>query len=120
MGEERYAGGWQDRLHRLLRIAVVSPTARDEQVIRHAAQGNGWRVKIDAVKYGRAQLISFYQGIRPPENGSCSAIGWDPQLNRVVMHMTRFDEETESFFRPVIPEDALLLRYVGPERFVAA
>lgn len=123
VGEDRFGGAWIDRTPRVrpeLGIALIDPTAEDLDIIQRAAREAGWPLVVDEVKYSRATLISFYDGLRLPVNGSASGIGWDPRLNRVVVRLTRLDEETQAFFRDRIPADALLLRYVGDERAIAS
>jgi hypothetical protein len=117
VGDARYGGSWIDRTSAVrpqLEVAVVAPTPDDVRLIEQTALAAGWRVIIDAVTYSRSQLISFYEDLVPPTTGAVSGLGWDAQLNRVVVRLTRPDE-AESFFRGRIAADALLLRYVGDE-----
>lgn len=44
--------------------------------------------------------------------------GWDPRLNKVVVHQSAPDPAAVAYFRERIPDDALLIRYV-PWRAVA-
>jgi hypothetical protein len=122
VGEDRFGGGWIDRTSArrpVLGIALVDPTPEDLDVIEGTAREAGWPVTVDIVKYSRAALVAFYDTLSPPANFSVSAWGWDPRFNRVVVRLTRLDEETQAFFRNRIPADALLLRYVSDEKFVA-
>ena len=73
---------------------------------------------IDAVKYSRAQLISFYDNLGGPDSTSVVSFGWAPRLNKVVVQLSAPDPQATSYFRERIPDDALLFRLV-PWRAVA-
>jgi hypothetical protein len=121
VGEDRYAGAWIDRsLQRpVLGMALVAPEAAHVTSIQDKARRAGWSLTIDVVKYSRAQLISFYDGLEGPEGGSVMAFGWDPRLNKVVVHQSAPDPAAVAYFRERIPDDALLIRYGPNERAVA-
>jgi hypothetical protein len=113
VGEDRYAGAWIDRsLQRpVLGMALVAPEAAQVTSIQDEARRAGWILAIDVVKYSRAQLISFYDGLEGPESGSVNAFGWDSRLNKVVVHLSAPDPAAVAYFRERIPDDALLIRY---------
>lgn len=118
VGEDRYAGAWIDRSSQrpVLGMALVAPEAGQVTSIQNEARRAGWPLTIDMVKYSRAQLISFYDGLEGPEGGSVIAFGWDPRLNKVVVHQSAPHPAAAAYFRERIPDDALLIRYVpyGP------
>ena len=64
------------------------------------------------MKYSRAKLISFYDGLDGPSGNSVVSFGWDPRLNKVLVQLSAPDDAAISYFREHIPEDALLLRLV--------
>jgi hypothetical protein len=78
VGEDRYGGAWIDRsLQRpVLGMALVAPEAAQVTSIQDEARRAGWILTIDVVKYSRAQLISFYDGLEGPESGSVNVFGW--------------------------------------------
>jgi hypothetical protein len=102
----------------VLGMALVAPEAGQVTSIQDEARRAGWSVTIDAVKYSRTQLISFYDGLKGPEGGSVNAFGWDPRLNKVVVH-TAPDPAAVAYFRERIPDDALLIRYEPYGRAIA-
>jgi hypothetical protein len=114
VGEDRYAGAWIDRSSQrpVLGMALVAPEAGQVTSIQDEARRAGWLLTIDVVKYSRAQLISFYDGLEGPEGGSVVAFGWDPRLNKVVVDQPAPDPAAVAYFRERIPDDALLIRYV--------
>ena len=121
VGEDRYAGAWIDRSSQrpVLGMALVAPEAGQVNSIQDEARRAGWSLTIDVVKYSRAQLISFYDGLEGPEGGSVMAFGWDPRLNKVVVHQSAPDPAAVAYFRERIPDDALLIRYEPYGRAVA-
>jgi hypothetical protein len=121
VGEDRYAGAWIDRSSQrpVLGLALVAPEAGHVTSIQDEARRAGWSLTIDVVKYSRAQLISFYDGLEGPEGGSVMAFAWDPRLNKVVVHQSASDPAAVVYFRERIPDDALLIRYEPYGRAVA-
>jgi hypothetical protein len=120
VGEDAYGGAWIDRTlaQPVLGVALVAPQADHVTSIREAARRAGWLITIDLVKYSRAKLISFYDGLDGPSGNSVVAFGWDPRLNKVLVELSAADDAAISYFREHIPEDALLFRPV-PWRAVA-
>jgi len=114
VGEEGYGGAWIDRTHAqpVLGLALVDPQAEQVTSIREVARRAGWSLTIDAVKFSRAQLISFYEDLGGPEGHSVVRIGWDPRLNKVVVELSAPDPVATSYFRGQIPDDGLLIRLV--------
>jgi hypothetical protein len=121
VGEDRFAGAWIDRSSQrsVLGVALVAPEAGQVTSIQAEARRAGWSLTIDVVKYSRAQLISFYDGLAGPESGTVMAFGWDPRLNKVVVHQSAPDPAAAAYFHERIPDDALLIRYEPYERAVA-
>jgi hypothetical protein len=80
VGEDRYAGAWIDRSsqHPVLGMAFVAPEAAQVTSIQDEARRAGWSLTIDVVKYSRAQLISFYDGLEGPKGGSVMAFRMGP------------------------------------------
>jgi hypothetical protein len=120
VGEDRYAGAWIDRSSQtpVLGIALVAPEAGQVTSIQNEARRAGWPLTIDVVKYSRSQLISFYDGLEGPEGGFVM-LGWDPRLNKVIVHQSAPDPAAVAYFRERIPDDALLIRYEPYGRAVA-
>ena len=114
VGEERSGGAWIDRTFRrpVLGIGIVAPTRAEVAAIRETARAAGWAVTIDAVKYSRDELISFYDGLPGPSGDKAVGFGWDAKLNKVVVSLSEPDASTLEYFRAHIPEDALLFRFV--------
>jgi hypothetical protein len=114
VGEDAYGGAWIDQTldQPLLGVALIAPQADHVTSIREAARRAGWSITIDLVKYSRAQLISFYDGLDGPSGNSVVGFGWDPRLNKVLVELSTPDDAAISYFREHIPEDALLLRFV--------
>jgi hypothetical protein len=121
VGEDRFAGGWIDRSSQrsVLGMALVAPEAGQVTSIQAEARRAGCYLTIDVVKYSRAQLISFYDGLKGPEGGSVMAFGWDPRLNKIVVHLSAPDPAAVAYFGERIPDDALLIRYEPYGRAVA-
>jgi hypothetical protein len=110
VGEHRFGGGWIDRSNpnvTWVGVAVVEPTQADLDAILALPLASRWSISITGVRYSRAQLIGFYEHARPPQNGAISGFGWDPRLNRVVVHMSRLDGASIQYFRGRAPDDAL-------------
>jgi hypothetical protein len=114
VGEGAYGGAWIDRTlaQPVLGLALVAPQADHVTSIREAARRAGWSITIDLVKYSRAKLISFYDGLDGPSGNSVVSFGWDPRLNKVLVELSAPDDAAISYFREHIPEDALLFRLV--------
>jgi hypothetical protein len=47
------------------------------------------------------------------------AFGWDPRLNKIVVHLSAPDPAAVAYFGERIPDDALLIRYEPYGRAVA-
>jgi hypothetical protein len=110
LGEERFGGVWLDRWGGgppLLGIAAVDPSQEEVDAMLALEPPLGWRVSIVLVRYSRAALIAFSEGLAPPTTGAAIAFGWDPRVNRVVVRLTRLEAETVRYFRRHIPDDAL-------------
>ena len=71
------------------------------------------------MRYSRAQLISFYDGLEGPNSDVIVSFGWDSRLNKVAVSMTAPDDAATTYFRDRIPDDALLIRYVPYGRPIA-
>jgi hypothetical protein len=112
-GDDRYGGGWLDRLLRpdgrvSLFVCAVHPTQDEIDELDRLAAERGLPLTVVSVKYSYPQLVDIYERMSGEElPSSCTQFGMDAAHNALTARLRAVDNEAVSFFEARVPPDAL-------------